>query len=244
MHSKLRGTVRMLVFIIWTFCLVPLYLIVYLVGRPWRRPFVRLWHRGVCYITGMKVYSHGILLEERELLLVGNHISYLDIPVLASCGDMTFVAKSEVGNWPIFGFLAKISQTVFIERNPQKVMQQKKSLQKAMAEHKKLMLFPEGTSSDGTTVLPYKSALFEMVMDQNIKEKCHIQPVTLRYGDNGSAWYGDMTLLAHLWQTLCRSSVRVDVIFHAAKPASTFQNRKDACDWSHHLTSEGLKSLR
>jgi lyso-ornithine lipid O-acyltransferase len=244
MIATARGSVRMTAFLMWTILLVPLYLLIYPIGRAWRRPFVGLWHRGVCYISGMKVNSHGVLLEGRELLLVGNHISYLDIPVLASCGDITFVAKSEVAGWPLFGFLAKIAQTVFIERNPKKALAQKHSLQKALVEHHRLMLFPEGTSSNGTRVLPYKSALFEMVMDPFVQENGYIQPVTLCYGNEESAWHGDMTLLPHLWQTFCRSHVQVEVIFHDAKPASAFENRKQVCDWSYGLSQEGLKRLR
>lgn len=106
----------------------PSYLLIFCLGRHVRRPMVQFWHRGVCALIGMKVTCYGKPSQSKRVLLAGNHVSYLDIPIIASCLDVTFVAKAEVADWPLFGFLAQIAQTAFIERRPSKARKQKPNL--------------------------------------------------------------------------------------------------------------------
>ncbi len=253
--SLARGSLRAVLFLVWTVLLVPPYLLIFILGRRVRRPMVMLWHRGVCALIGMKVKRYGTIAQSQNLLLAGNHISYLDIPVLASLLDITFVAKADVATWPLFGFLAKIAQTAFIERKPSKARQQKGELKQRLLSGERLMIFPEGTSSSGTSVLPYKSALFEMVMENDLRENCYIQPVTIAFcrRRNGQtledterdyfAWYGEMTLLPHLWEAFCLPGVEVDVIFHAPALAHDFPSRKELAVWAHKRTAAGLDNL-
>lgn len=253
--SKLRGSFRALQFLLWTVLLVPLYFMCFPLGTRMRRPWVRLWHRGVCFITGMKVCFYGEPYKNKRVLLAGNHISYLDIPVLGSCFDITFVAKSDVASWPVFGFLARIAQTAFIERKPSKARQQKNDLKKRLMAGENLMIFPEGTSSDGTAVLPFKSALFEMAMEEDIREHCFIQPVTASFRRTAQgetllpaqrdyfAWYGDMTLAPHLWHVFCLPGVQIDIFFHPPKAAATFQTRKEVAQWAEKTVDQGLTYL-
>jgi len=253
--SRLRGIIRTLAFLGWTAFLVPPYLLIFVFGRPLRRPMVGLWHRGVCALIGMKVTSYGKPSQSKRVLLAGNHISYLDIPVLASCMDLTFVAKADVAGWPLFGFLAKIAQTAFIERKPSKARHQKAALQQRILDGERLMIFPEGTSSAGHSVLPFKSALFEMVMEDGLRDICTIQPVTIafcrtRQGTSLNAqerdhfaWYGKMTLAPHLWDAFCLPGVEVDVIFHAPAQASDFASRKELAQWAQMRCTAGLANL-
>lgn len=253
--STLRGIVRSFLFASWTLILVIPYLVLYPLGRWIRRPFVKLWHRSACFLIGMKVNTYGSPCEDPRVLLAGNHISYLDIPVLASLFDVTFVAKSEVASWPVFGFLARIAQTAFIERKPSKVRQQKVELKERILSGERLMIFPEGTSSKGETVLPYKSALFEMVCEDDLRDHCLVQPVTISFSrskDNkpldslerdNFAWYGDMTLPPHLWKAFCLEGVNVDVIFHAPARPNEFKNRKELAIWMESRTHAGLRYL-
>ncbi|MDV7339565.1 lysophospholipid acyltransferase family protein [Terasakiella sp. A23] len=253
--SLTRGIIRAILFLSWTLLLVPPYLVLFMLGRWIRRPFVSLWHRGVCAIIGMKVNQHGTPYEGQRVLLAGNHISYLDIPLLASCYDITFVAKADVASWPLFGFLARIAQTAFIERKPSKAREQKIQLQQRIMDGERLMIFPEGTSSKGESVLPFKSSLFEMIMEDHIRTDCAIQPVTISFnkkadGDilssqerDSFAWYGDMTLLPHLWHVFCIKGAEVDIIFHAPAMAHDFADRKEASAWAETRVGNGLASL-
>ena len=254
--SVIRGTIRAVVFFLWTLLLVPPYLLLFVLGKMVRRPFVKLWHTGVCFIIGMKVTRYGTPSKSQNLLLAGNHISYLDIPILASLFDITFVAKADVADWPLFGFLAKIAQTAFIERKPSKARQQTIDLQKRIQKSEKLMIFPEGTSSEGEKVLDFKSSLFEMVMEDHMRETTRIQPVTIAYcrtkkkkaltrneRDN-FAWYGDMTLAPHLWEVFCLDGVEVDVVFHAPALANDFKSRKELSAWAHSRVQAGLNNLQ
>jgi 1-acyl-sn-glycerol-3-phosphate acyltransferase len=252
MARRLRGIARTILFLGWTLLLVPPYLIFFPLGRWIRRPFVNLWHRGVCAIISLKVHQHGTPLKSQRVLLAGNHISYLDIPVLASCHDITFVAKADVASWPLFGFLARIAQTAFIERKPSQARKQKAELKQRILSGERLMIFPEGTSSNGSSVLPFKTALFEMVMEENIKDACFIQPVSIGISPNNNgkpltteqrdrfAWYGDMTLLPHLWSVFCQRSVDVEVIFHAPAKANDFSDRKELAIWAEDQVTSGL----
>ena len=247
--NTLRGTIRALFFLSWTALLVPPYLLLYPLGRWVRRPFVSLWHRGVCLLIGMKVIQHGTPFKGRRLLLAGNHISYLDIPVLAACMDITFVAKADIANWPLFGFLAKIAQTAFIERKPSHARKQKRVLQQRILNGENLMIFPEGTSTDGTYVKEFKSSLFEMVMEKHLQDSCYIQPVTICLNkDTPSnrlfAWYGDMTLVPHLWAVFGQENITIDVLFHAPAKAIEFNDRKELADWVQHRVQSGLCNLQ
>jgi lyso-ornithine lipid O-acyltransferase len=253
--SVFRGIVRTLLFFTWTILLVPPYLLLFILGRWIRRPFVSLWHRGVCALIGMKVNCHGTPYQGPRVLLAGNHVSYLDIPILASCYDLTFVAKADVASWPVFGFLAKIAQTAFIERKPSKARQQKIELKQRILNGEHLMIFPEGTSSKGDCVLPFKSALFEMVMEDDMREHCAVQPVTIAFSKtltghaldettrDNFAWYGDMTLLPHLWNVFCLKGVHVDIIFHSTARAADFTDRKALANWAESRVRGGMDAL-
>lgn len=252
--SVLRGVIRGLFFLCWTLLLVPPYLLIFPLGRKWRRPFVTLWHRGVCFLIALKVNCHGHPYQGKNVLLAGNHISYLDIPVLASCLDITFVAKADVASWPLFGFLARIAQTAFIERTPSKARLQKMQLKKRLKAGERLMIFPEGTSSDSQSVLPFKSSLFDMVNDNDMKAHSVIQPVTLCFKsrdgqklsleeNDNFAWYGDMTLLPHLWKVFCLSGAQANIIFHAPAMADDFPNRKEMAKWAECRVRNGLETL-
>lgn len=250
MISILRGTAKTVLFLLWCLLLVPPYLVFYALGNWFRQPMISLWHRGVCWLAGIDIRVTGYPCSRDNVLLVSNHVSYLDIPVLRATSNMTFVAKADVADWPLFGFLARIVQTIFIERNPQRAADQKDALQARLTGGEHLMIFPEGTSTDGKTVKQFKSALFQIAMDDHVRDHCHIQPVTIACRDaiQGQedlfSWHGDMTLLPHLWTLFCRDGLTVDIFFHAPAPASDFDTRKALCQWAWTTTSRGLEQLQ
>ncbi len=201
--------IKLLLFVIWTILVVPLQLVLLLLIKGDKLYFVPwLWHTGVCFIFRIRVTSSGNIHKAPSTLYVSNHISWLDIPVIGSKLKASFVAKREVASWPVFGFLSKLQQTAFIDRSPKAALKEKNSLKNQLEGGKSLILFPEGTSSNGTEVLRFKSSLLEIAKTE--KESC-IQPFSISILDiDGKrattqddldlyAWYGDMTLAPHLW---------------------------------------------
>jgi len=149
-------------------------------------------------------------------LLVCNHVSYLDIIVLAAIQPVRFVAKSEVRHWPWFGWLARCAGTVFVDRQDQRALPTlNRQLADIIQQTGRVVLFPEGTSSDGQTVLPFRSSMLAVPAEENWP----VQPVWLGYklpdGDVTQAvcWWGNMTLMPHLWRLLGFREIRVTVRF-------------------------------
>ncbi|MEM7680288.1 MAG: lysophospholipid acyltransferase family protein, partial [Pseudomonadota bacterium] len=117
--------------------------------------------------------------KDKQVLYMGNHISYLDIPVVGSVIRASFVAKSEVDGWPLAGFLCSLQQTAFIQRKQSKMMEEKNKLQTRIDDGDSLIIFPEGTSTSGFEVLPFKSSLFMLALGEN-NDNLYIQPFTIR----------------------------------------------------------------
>ena len=205
---------------------------------PLARYLPRAWHRICCRLLTMDVRSYGLPETAGPVLYVCNHASYLDVTVLGGLIDGRFVAKAEVARWPVIGALGALQGTIFIERRPQGARNQSDELRRALGDGGRLILFPEGTSSDGNRVLPFKSALFaaaDAVVDGS---EVIVQPVTIAYSRHKGlpmgrrlrpyfAWYGDMTLVGHLWDCLGIGGVGIDVIFHDAVRSSQFDSRKE-----------------
>src|SRR5206468_6137771 len=154
-----------------------------------------------------------------------NHVSYLDITIFSSLIAGSFVAKQEVAGWPLFGWLAKLQRSVFIDRQVRSTAQQRDSIAGRLAAGDALILFPEGTSGDGNRVLPFKTALFAAAAQRGRMDPVVVQPVSVAYTRLDGipigrahrtffAWYGEMDLLTHLWAMIGLGTVQVVVQFH------------------------------
>lgn len=158
-------------------------------------------------------------------LLVSNHLSYVDILVLSTLTPATFVAKREVKSWPVFGFFARCAGTVFVDRERRtRVGQTTSEIETALKEGALVVLFPEGTSSNGETVLPFKSSLLEPATRQSHGlYASHIQ-YQLEDGDVGEElcyWRDEHTLLPHLLNLLSKKTIRAEVHFTELRKASS-----------------------
>src|SRR5262249_50397105 len=162
-----------------------------------------IFHRIFLRLLGIKIVVYGAPSAQSPVLFLSNHTSYLDIPVLGSILPASFVAKSEVASWPFFGFLAKVQNTVFVERRPVRAAEKRSQLEQHLAKQHDLILFPEGTSSAGLTVLPFKSTLFHILESPPAGLPITVQPVSvscvardgkpLSLADRDHyAWYDDM----------------------------------------------------
>lgn len=181
--------------------------------------------RAMCAIIGIRVQAHGRLPAAAPRLVVVNHVSWTDVIALASLHPFVFLAKSEVALWPVLGFLAKLQGTVFVERaNRRAIPAVNAALARALDEGRDLVLFAEGTSSDGLAVLKFNPAHFAALDAANNAEKAILAPVALAYtrpeaanlaeaGRIDAGWYGDMTFVPHLWSLMKRGGARCHILF-------------------------------
>ncbi|MFT3687515.1 lysophospholipid acyltransferase family protein [Paenirhodobacter sp.] len=191
-------------------------LIAMLILRPWSGRVVQ----GVCRVAlpllGLRLRCSGAPMRHSGAL-VANHASWLDIFALNACVPVQFVAKAEVAGWPGIGALARAAGTLFIRRDARDARVQQRAIEDRIRAGHRLVVFPEGTSSDGRRVLPFKSTLFQAFF---AGEVAWIQPVTLIYrAPQGQdprfyGWWGDTGFAPHLAQVLACPGGAVEAIFH------------------------------
>ncbi|MCU0767491.1 MAG: 1-acyl-sn-glycerol-3-phosphate acyltransferase [Gammaproteobacteria bacterium] len=191
----------------------------------YRPDVVHWWHGRACRILGIHVDVSGTL-PDGAALLVANHVSWLDIPVLGSAGPIAFLSKAEVRDWPVMGWLAAAAGTHFIARGSGEAS----SVGERMGNHLQargcLALFPEGTTTDGRQVKPFYPRLLGAAVTAGVP----VVPVALRYHRDGALdpiapFVGEETLASHLRRTLCARRFDVQVVFGAALDPSRFDRR-------------------
>jgi 1-acyl-sn-glycerol-3-phosphate acyltransferase len=235
-----------------TLVLLPFQLIGLAFDLKMRRYIPRLWHRAACYLLGIRIHVHGHLQHRRPLMLASNHVSWKDILVLGAVADVVFIAKSEVAKWPIFGTLAKLQKTIFVVREEKRrTGDQINEIAARMTAGEIVVLFPEGTTSDGNRLLEVKSSLFgaaAAAVPHTPHGVVHVQPVSIAYTRvHGmamgrfhrplAAWPGDIELLPHLMGVLKEGALDVDVAFGETVDFRTGDNRK-------HLSQAVTAQLR
>jgi 1-acyl-sn-glycerol-3-phosphate acyltransferase len=218
--ETLRPYLRGAGFLALTLPLIPVQQILLWFAPSAARLLPHYYHRLVCKIIGVRLHIQGNR-PSGPVLLVSNHVSWADIPVLSGVLPVSFIAKSEVGTWPLFGTLARLQRSVFIDRKRRhQTGKSRDELTERLGSKDALVLFPEGTSHNGKQVLSFKSSYFGAVENKDIP----VVPVILAYRlVNGLpvtgrqrpslAWYGDMDLLPHLWHFLKQGPVEVTVKF-------------------------------
>ncbi len=249
--SPVRATVRLTLYALWSLLSITVFLVCRPLGQVPRRALI-LWHHGVnCQIAGFKVEVRGEARREHPTLFICNHVSYFDIPIIGALVDGCFVAKSEVKTWPIIGIMAKLQRSVFIERVARRAGDHRSELLDRMNGGDNLILFPEGTSSDGNGVLPYKSSLFAIAQSEVASQPIVIQPMSIAYTKLDGmplgrylrpffAWYGDMDLASHLWQALALGRCSVVVEFHPPVTIADFGSRKALSEHCQRVAGEGV----
>jgi 1-acyl-sn-glycerol-3-phosphate acyltransferase len=165
--------------------------------------------------------------------VVANHAGWLDIFTLNAAQRIYFVSKSEVAGWPGIGWLARATGTVFIARKGAEALAQKNLFVARLNAGHRLLFFPEGTSTDGLRVLPFKSTLFAAFFEDGLRETQSIQPVTVVYrapaGEDPRhhGWWGDMAFGPHLARLLATPrNGSVEIVFHPPVRVADFADRK------------------
>ncbi|MEO1641519.1 MAG: lysophospholipid acyltransferase family protein [Pseudomonadota bacterium] len=200
--------------------------------RPWTPHITQTVCRGAFVILGIRHRTIGAPMAGPGAV-VANHASWLDIFALNARKRIYFVSKSEVAGWPGIGWLARATGTVFIKRDRREVTDQIAIFRARLQAGHELLFFPEGTSTDGLQVLPFKPTLFAAFFDAALRDTLQIQPVTLRYeAPNGAdprfyGWWGDMDFGPHLLATLAAfRQGTVTVIYHAPVAVRDYADRK------------------
>jgi lyso-ornithine lipid O-acyltransferase len=215
-----------------TFPLMPVQWAAVALRRPLRRRIPVFYHWLVCALLGVRVRVVGAPKSAHPLLIVANHSSWLDISVITAAAPVVFVAKREIASWPFFGLLAKLQRSVFVDRERRhKTSEVNAEIAQRLAGGDPVVLFGEGTSSDGNRVLPFRSALIGAARDALAAaehvQQVWIQPLSLAYVNfQGlpmgrqlrplAAWYGDMDLIPHLSEIVRRGAL--DVVMTWGEP--------------------------
>jgi 1-acyl-sn-glycerol-3-phosphate acyltransferase len=239
--GSLRASAVLAAFFGLTLPLMPVQaLLLKISGRAARR-FPHWYHRQVCRILGVTLKVEGTVASDVPVLLVCNHTSWLDIPVLSALAPVSFVAKLEVGGWPFVSSLARLQRSVFVDRTRRLAAgDAANEITRRLTLGDTIVLFAEGTSSDGNRVLPFKTSLFGAVAgaDEALAKRVvvqtaavvytHIHGVPVTRADRPRlGWYGDMEMTSHAWGVLKSGVITATIKVGPPVLLSDFSDRKD-----------------
>jgi lyso-ornithine lipid O-acyltransferase len=223
------------------------------------RYFPHWYHRQVCKLIGVRLTIEGQVMQDRPVLLVSNHTSWLDIPVLSAVAPVSFIAKREVSRWPFVSSLARLQRTVFVDREKRgAVGETTNEIMIRLGQGDTVVLFAEGTSSDGNRVLPFKTSLFGAAKPSSKSESqpqdVVVQTLSIVYTrlhgvPFGRAdrplvgWYGDMDMQSHAWQLLKAGPLDVRIRIGDPIPLDSFADRKDLARKSEDQVREHVIRL-
>ena len=252
----LRASALLLIFLLVVVVLMPYQAMALRFGWRDRKYFPHRFHRFLCKLFGIHVHVNGMPVQDRGVLMIANHTSYFDILALSCAARVSFVAKAEVAKWPFFGTLARLQRTVFVDRARRSATGEVRDLiRDRILDGDALVLFPEGTSHDGNTVLPFKSSLLgaaeaEVTDAKGNRVHIPVQPVSVAYvGMQGLpmgrekrpliAWYGDMDLVPHLWNAVKAGPIDVVIDFFEPMTVDTAGGRKALAAKAEALVRRG-----
>ncbi len=204
-------------------------------GRFFARA-TQIWARGLLRMIGISVVSHGSdnARSGSHYLLVANHQSYLDIVIIAAVFPTLIVAKREVGQWPMLGWLARLGETIFVDREDARSgVSCAYRASRLLRDEVSVLVFPEGTTSDGSQVLPFKALFFASA----VRARAQVLPVTVNFQVVNRrtvnertrdllCWYGEMDFLPHFWNLLKIDSAEVSLMIHEPIKPSRMQRAK------------------
>lgn len=258
--QSLRASFILLGFFVFTFALMPIQLLLLATKSRYAGTFPHWYHRYVCRLLGVRIHVTGKLAGDKAVLVVANHVSWLDIPVLSAVGPVSFVAKKEVAGWPFVSWLAKLQRSVFVDRT-RRIRAQRSASEIAtrLADGDTIVLFAEGTSSDGNRVKPFKTALFAAaglgpITETRQSDTICTQTLALAYthrhglplgrrGRSSIGWFGDKELASHAWAVLKGGPLDVHVKIGEPVDLRQFQNRKALARYLENQVRNDVVSL-
>ena len=260
MIKNIIASVKIVLLVLWMIIQMPVLIIVHYTKflMPW---YAQFYFKAVCLILGIRAkIVKGKLADVRKLLILCNHASYLDIFALNSVIRANFVSKADVKKWPLFGWIANLGNTIYITRNRMDAKNQINVLDKAFEKRGKtpIIIFPEGTSSNGCEVLPFKSSMFAMFENQigtKSNNNIVIQPISMAYVTKRGkslnntqrqvfAWWLDsQTIVNHLFGAVRAMPVGVEIAIHGPIDISKFKDRKELAKYCHDIVEDGFNKL-
>lgn len=232
-----------------TLFLTPFHMLAVRYNSRWQRIIPQLYHRIVCALIGVRIHQSG-RRSDGPVLILSNHVSWLDICVISAVAPVSFVAKSDVERWPVFGWLARMQRTIFVDRLArQRTGETTREIGARLRDGDAVVLFAEGTSSDGARVLPFRSALVGAVhhaLGGDTGNGIEVQPLAITYTALGGlpigrelrqrvAWYGDAELIPHFFGLLSTGAVDVTV---------SWGDAIDACADRKAITRDAERAVR
>jgi 1-acyl-sn-glycerol-3-phosphate acyltransferase len=270
--SWLRAGSILVLFLGLTLPLMPVQAILLRLNPRLARHFPQWYHRRVCRLLGLRIKIDGNVSRDNPVLIVANHSSWLDIPAVSAVAPVSFIAKKEVGSWPFVSSLARLQRTVFIDRERRSsVGDTTEEILSRLRAGDSLVLFAEGTSSDGNRVLPFKTSLFAAAkpsamraairrdrQDPNTEtsRQVLVQTMTIAYtrlhgipltrSDRPFVgWYGDMEMAPHAWRLLQAGPLDVTIRIGRPVPLDAFIDRKALAKYSEEeIRREYIRILR
>ena len=261
---SVRALRRGVVILAWTGLACPIQTMLLLLPGRAKVRFARSYWSVVCRLLGMQVRVVGQPARRtpprRPLIYVCNHSSWIDVPVLGGRLEACFVAKEEVGRWPLVGTVARLGRTLFVSRQRKATGRERDDMRLRLQEGDDLILFPEGTSSDGSRVLPFHSSFFAAAKPGGQEERATeaiplIQPVSIVYDRlcglpvgrstrTVFAWYGDMDLASHFRKLARWRGMRATVLLHPVLDPVAFASRKALSLAAWSAIAEGAAIIR
>lgn len=247
----IRIALRLILVVVLLFIMTPFQIFVISLRLPGSDMIPLLFHKAILKIIGVRVRVSGPL-PAPGTLIVSNHVSWLDICIIGSVLPVNFVAKADISGWPILGFLAKLQKTLFIKRDRRSdTANQRNAMQDRLLEGGRLLLFPEGTTGDGTIVFPFKSSLFAAAEVPENDNLIPIQPLSLAFAELSGipmsrririkyAWIGDIGLLSNMLYILRSYSFTINLIFHEPTNLVEAGGRKKLAVSAHRQVQNGV----
>ncbi len=256
MLGNCKAAIKLVLLLAWlAFGMIPLF-----IAYKLKKYHVRDWVMSVgssviLKILGIRVHVTGSPAEIRPLLLVSNHITYLDIWVLNSKAYVHFTPKIEISKWPFIRSITNMSGSVYVERQASRISDGRTKLAAALAKGEMICLFPEATTGNGLRVLPYKSSFFSLTEEPIDGKELTVQPIAITYSyirglpvDTTQwpniAWYGDMELMPHLWNLLKMTPIDAELVFLSPTTLALHGDRKKLAAHCQKLTEEAIETLR
>lgn len=260
------AVVRAAAVVLWSVLCIPVQALCLVLPGPAKIAFPRLYWRGMCFCVGLslrEVRLAGSAPAGRPVVYVSNHSSWLDILVLGALLPAAFVSKGEVRAWPVIGLIARLGRTVFVERRRATTGRERDAMRERLEGGDNLILFPEGTSSDGTRVLPFRPTFFAAAIPftaavakpDAVDVAPIVCPISVVYdrvaflpAGRASrplfAWYGDMDLLPHAWRVLRQRGLRASVLHACAIDPADVADRKALAAATWRVVAGGAATLR
>jgi 1-acyl-sn-glycerol-3-phosphate acyltransferase len=255
---SVRAFLVLTAFFVFTVPLMPLQLLFLWTGSRYARSFPHWYHRQVCKIVGVRITIEGKIAESQGVLIISNHVSWLDICVLSAVAPVSFVAKQEVSTWPFVSWLAKLQRSVFVDRTRRNQVGNKANeIVRRLEAGDHIVLFAEGTSSDGNGVVPFRTALFAAAkptgghkMGSNVSAQTLALTYTkvfgLPMGRRGRpqiAWYGDMDMASHAWKLLGLGPLDAHIRIGPPVPVDDFPDRKALARYAEEKVRKDVAEL-